>query len=242
LADRLVAHIPYYLMTAFGGLVEPLSSSSLLSRAREQLDITPFPNILPFLMTLAAIALSVQALLRERPKKGGGAEASRRWKAWAWLGAGLLGGALFSTVQFWPMIGYRLIYFSVLPIAFVAIWVMVSSCMGEKIRPLPVILLLVANACTGYYAGSHYSFADVNIDYTRGFVQSVLQRPDVKDCTSERPCCLDIGWWNIARSAESINYDLGISHQPPFHGVNAKMHLGSEAASWPQCVKTIKID
>jgi hypothetical protein len=206
----LETHIPYFLLGPFNGITGPIADW-IQTKGRsigEGLDFTLDSSGVSFALTLLAL---VAAYLYAKKTLN-----SRQRSIWLWTSASI---ALFIpafTAPFWLTTGYRLIYMLALPASFVATWVVLSSTCGKRASWAPATLLIIGNAIIGYTTVTTWNFTRLNLNYTHHFVNSVLERPEAKRCTSETPCCLKVANDTVARSAWSVNWNIGAPRSPAF--------------------------
>ena len=220
LLRRGVSHLTYCLLLAFNGIQHPISDLIQLP-AGEGLDITPGNNALAFLLTVVAVYLASK--FKAKPA---------HFRLWSYLSITLGIGLVFSTSPFWLTAGYLLSYFVVIPSAFLASWVLVSSYGRAKPSWIPIGLLLVGNMIATYWATTQWNFTDLNTTYTRQFADAVIANPETKGCSVTAPCCLDIDRADPGRSAWSIAWNQGGERQPAFIPIDQPDR---------SCVRTIKI-
>ena len=221
----------YFALAIFNGIVEPLATH--LKSTLVSMDITPYPSLLPLILTITAVAVSLFSKkdaidLNPAPKKK--KKAIFRLGA-AWLMLNVLG----ETVPFFVLRDHRLIYYVDVSILFLAAWVVVRS--SQCKRPFsihaPVALMVVGNALMSVHMIQNWNFMDLNIGYAEPWLQAVLARPELKGCTTEAPCCLDLPHRDWARHEWGLNWDIGAPKYPAFY-----------PKDWPgaKCVRTVHVD
>lgn len=201
------AAIGYFFLAIFNGMAEPLPRW-LGVTAFKPLDTTAASFPFAFLLTIGAVASS---LIRPRMKAPKSKVLAKQEVAWKFATLTLLGIMVVTTAPYWAVNSHRFIYFARLAGGFFAVWLVAQSSRGTKVRALPVVLLVTANAAASVQGVMKWNWLDNNGAYCRAVYQRVMARhPELKECTSEKPCCVRFNNQQVVASErEGVELEWG---------------------------------
>ncbi len=194
----------YMLLTAFNGLSRPLFA--LTGETRPNLDVELSSIPWAFGLTLAALGIAYFLHSSAKPKN----------RLWIWGTVISWGVILVSSAPYWIIVSHRFIYFALLPATFLAVWFVAQVSRGGRVAFVPVTLLLAANIWTSCQAVYGFNWLKWNDGYVKNFHSQVMAIPELKTCSSEQPCCLQIAGREWGRNEWMLNWLSGAPKKPIF--------------------------
>jgi hypothetical protein len=221
--DKFWTNCSYYILVLINGVFSPLPH--WLGADKQSFDITLLETSLPFLLTIGGFAYGIYWAFKNR------VESTLEWKLAA---TGLLGMVVVFTVPFW-FAYFRLNHYLISPLEFLLIWLVVLVGRGEKFCNAAVVFVLLGTMMTSAHVVENWNWIEFNAQNNKRFTDRVLAREDLKDCSSDQPCCIHYNGRVGGYSEWEMNWNAGAPKWPKFYPDNWQGLKRS-------CVKTVNFD